>query len=229
MGKLDCGIYPVIPGLSIRLGDYGFWDGPQWCHVGNVEHIPGFPISFSKRQEKNKDKSKYTINDGIGVEIEGGIDASVTNPKLNAGLSLNFKKKNSQYFFGTLTESTAYSSIDMEVEPFLRELLKEGIWKEKYWLAHVIYLSDQFVTLRSRGAGVRVSLNSGLEMETLKSSVNLNAKFNFAPHSIEYLENVGDEPTFAGAKFISLEKRGLIRRELKIKYNVSGDDELSFA
>lgn len=221
--KLANGIYPVIPGLTIRLGDYGYWDGPQWCHVGNIEELPGDPIYLTKREENPAHK----ISDGIEVDIKANGEAAVTDNQLNAGISLEFKKKNSQYFFGTLTKNIHYSSIDMEVEPFLRELLKNGKWKKKYWLAWSVYYSDQFVTLRSTSSAVKVGLHTDLKLETLKSGGSLKAKFSFAPNSVEVVESSEDEK-FAGAKFLSLEDKGWIKRNLEIKYNIAGEDDLSF-
>lgn len=223
--KFDCGIYPVVPGLSIKLGDYGFWEGPQWCHKGNIEDIKDYPIYLTKEKEE----IQQDIADSIDVDIDGGANAGGQVSELKAGMSLNFKRKNSQYFLGKLTNIECYVSIDQEVEPFLKRLSDVGIWKPNYWLAYTIYFSNQFVTLRSKTAGAKVSLSGQLGLAELKNEVALSTILSKTTSSIEHLACSGAEPQFAGAKFISLEKNGhFFSRKLKIKYNVTGMDEISF-
>lgn len=221
--KFDSGIYPVIPGMDIALGDYGYWQDSQWCRVGNIEQLPNCPKVFSrKRQPLNQ-----SVSESLEVDFKGENIANLDVLDLKAGGEMFFKKKNSQIFIGDLKECIYYSSIDMEISPFLCLLSERGLWKTEYWLAYYVVYSDKFLTMRSKSAGASVKINADLSLRDLQDvKTGLTDKLSFKKDSVESVTNKEDELTFAGAKFISLRKGGLFRRDVKVKYNSVDTDEI---
>lgn len=223
--KFDSGIYPVIPGLSIKLGDYGYWRDSQWCRLGNIEEIPNSPIVFSiKETDLNQE-----VSETLYVDIVGADKANVAIEDIKAGASLIFHKKNSQLFKGKFSKSIEYASINMEVDPYLRHLMDAGIWKPEYWLAYYVVYSDRFVTMRSNQAGVVASITTDLSVAGVESEAQFMSNFSISKGGVEVVSSFGDERKFAGAKFISLEKKGLLKKDFKVKFNSDGPDEIIWA
>lgn len=221
--KFDNGIYPVIPGISMDLGDYGYWKDGQWCRLGNIEKLPGSPRFFSTKQDELNQK----VSASIAVEIKTEAGVTLDTPEAKAGASIRFKNKNSQLFIGNLNSCVYYSSINMEIFPFLQKLQEDGLWKSEYWLAYYIALSDNFVSMRSKAAGVDVRLESDLSMETLnQSKAGINAMISRNQKGISAVSNIGSSLKFAGAKFISIQKSGWLKREVKVKFNSANDNEV---
>lgn len=221
--KFDSGIYPVIPGLDIKLGDYGYWQDNQWCHIGNIEQLPLCPKEFSKKDID----IKQAVSESLEVSIEGTGNADVELSELKAGMKMVFKKKNSQIFVGELKKYIQYVSIDMEIAPFLEMLQARGIWESKYWLAYYVVYSNNFMTLRSKSAGVAANISADLSLEDFKDvKTGLLGKISFAREGIESVASIDGALSFAGAKFISLQERGLFRRNVTVKYNASDPDEI---
>ena len=213
--KFDSGIYPVIPGMNIILGDYGFWDGSQWCHVGNIEKLSNFRNVLSIIRKKDLNQS---VSECLEVDVKGESLADMEISNLKAGAEIVFKKKNSQLFIGNLKECEYYGSIGMEIEPLLRQLYDIGIWKSEYWLAYYVMMSDSFFTMRSKSAGVSVKVNADFQVKDLQETgVALTAKLSFADNSIECVAPQNNQLSFAGAKF---------KRNVKLKYNTADPDEI---
>ena len=219
--KFKNGIYPVIPGLSLELGEYGYWQDSQWCRVGNIEEIPAMPIVLSKKTRQLgqlvKEQHHVRVQNTGSVEGNAGV--------AEAGCSLVFEEKHSQFFFGNLTQCHYYSSIEMEVLQHLLKLQASGLWKKHYWLAYYIVESDRFFTLRSTEAGSVVRLSVDLTESTLNESCSLGAMFSSGLSSVEEVLSLGNGLKYAGAKFISLEKKHFFSKDKVIRYNY-GDEDL---
>lgn len=214
--KFKSGFYPVIPGISIRLGDYGYWDNDQWCHVGNIQDIPDCPRCFSIR----KSSLGQDVSESIEVSIDGNLSTDTDIENIKAGTQLKFNKKNSLFFKGRLCDYEMYCSIDMEISPFLKKLMDDGKWEDKYWLAYYVAYSDSFISMRSKSSGASATINADLTLESIHTpKAGILASLSFDKDAIETTIGCDGEMVFAGAKFISLHSSGLFKRQLKIKYN----------
>ncbi len=218
--KFKNGIYPVVPGLSLELGDYGYWQDSQWCRVGNIEEIPTMPIVLSQKTRPLGQFVKEQHN--VRVQAAGTVDGNTGITEI--GCSLFFEEVHSQFFFGNLTQCTYYSSIEMEVLQHLLKLQSSGLWKKHYWLAYYIVESDRFFTLRASEAGSLVRLNVDLNETILNETSSLGAMFSSGLNSVEEVLSWGNGLKYAGAKFISLEKKHIFSRDKEIKYNYGDDD-----
>lgn len=214
--KFNSGIYPVVPGLSIRLGDYGYWKNDQWCHIGNIQQIESCPRIFSIRREPLNQEVSECLESSF--EADGNMSADADNIKV--GSTLKFNKKNSMFFKGILCDYESYSSIEMEIKPFLMKLQKEGKWDSEYWLAYYIVYSDGFIAMRSKAAGVSAIINAELSIDNIRMpKAGVLASISYDANSIETTVGCGDDKKYAGAKFLSLQTHGIFKREVKIKYN----------
>ena len=221
--KFDSGIYPVIPGMDIALGDYGYWKDSQWCRIGNIGEIQGYPNVLSILT----DSLNQHVTESLLVDFVGTANANAdADAALKAGTELIFKKKNSQMFIGDLKEYKCYSSINMEIKPLLEKLAECGIWEDEYWLAYYVVRSDNFISIRSKEAGVSIKIDADLDLTSLNQvKAGLKVQLDRNSRSIETVANK-DGLSFAGAKFISLDKKGLFRRTVKVKYNSADPEEV---
>lgn len=222
--KFDSGIYPIIPGMDINLGDYGYFDGPQWNYMGNLELL-----LEGKRVLSTSPKGPQISNiiENTGVSINGEIGAKVAAEGMKAGLSFDFSKENSQLFLGRIVSYKKYTSPEVEIKPILDKLLKNGKWNSKYWLAVYVIYSDNFVFFRSKKAGASIKLTGDLLPEDFcGTNASLFAKMSFDSSEIEQLSYSGEKSICAGAKFISLNKTGFFKKSTEIKFNETNPNSL---
>lgn len=129
--------------------------------------------------------------------------------------------------YDTLKEYRRYSSIDMEIAPYLEMLQAKGIWKSNYWLAYYVAYSDNFITMRSKSADASAKITADLSLDDLKEvKTGIMGKISLSRDSIEYVANKDGEMSFAGAMFISLQDKGLFKRQVTVKYNTSDPNEI---
>lgn len=227
MNKFDNGIYPVIPGLSVALGDYGTYSDNMWHKEGNVFDIKNVNISLSDAVvELNQRVELYS-----GVEFdccaqgEEHLDDSI--PLVDSKASIKFSGKDSIFFKGILTSEKYFTSLRGEVAACVENLKRDGLWQDNYWLAYYIIYAKDFVSMRNAGSECKVEVSAKTDI----MAATCGAKFNFK-HSSNELQKVQPEdpeiPQFAGAKFISL-RQGVIRRKVwKIKYRNAANEPVDF-
>lgn len=224
MKRFKSGIYPVIPGLNIRLGDYGYWQDSQWCGLGNICEIAGCPQSFTETVSEGN----HEVEEFLGVEISSGIDANTEAVGAEATLKIQFNSHNSHYLKFRQRKIREYRSIEGEILPFLLQLRDAGRWNPKYYVAYYVLESDKFFSLRSKNIGSSVCVDTSLNLSEVKTEASLKAALHLSHSSIDSVTYVGEEPKFVGAKFISLEEKGFFKKTPTIKFNQGSISQIEY-
>ena len=217
--KFDNGIYPAIPGTPIHLGDYGYWEEMQWCYVGNIQNISNLKREFTIESSKTPE----FMEDYRGVEFNNALNASCDNPVIENGASITFQHRGSLYFRGLLDNEQRFVSIEGEIKPFLLKLSEIGLWESRYWLAYSIISAKDFISVRSKKSGVTAKISVNNEIDTITDSkVNFKLNCNTEEISIESVRSTSDtDVRYAGARFLSLERKHLFTKKMNIIYNSS--------
>lgn len=224
MKRFESGIYPVMPSLNIRLGDYGYWQGDQWCGLGNICTFSECPQVFTEYvSEFNREEEEF-----IGVTFESEVNAEAGVPVADASMKIKFDSDNSHYLKFNLRRIREYRSIEGEIFPFLKQLRDAKRWKLEYYLAYQIIESDKFYSFHTVNAGGEACVSASLKLNEIKTKASLKAYLRMSSPSIVSVTYVGDEPKFVGARFLSLVDSGFIKKEPTIKFNQGSISQIEY-
>lgn len=212
--KLESGIYPKPVGTEIRLGDYGVWNKGQWNPKGNI--TDDFLTTFRTCSD-NLDESVICMN---GIRTKGLISGNCKTEFASVKGSISFHDKDSFLFTAHLTRTDRYPAIQGEIFKALEELYEKGKWDMDDWLAIQIYFSDNYCIMKSKTGGTDIELAGDLAIDGIDHSKGgFSAVFGKEKDSLTKDSYIGEESRFIGARFVSLTKKGLLSKELKLIYN----------
>lgn len=218
--KSNDGFYPSLPGRTLELGDYGYFDGSQWCRMGNIERISGFPIYLHVNEHKDC-QNIYILKDGhLKVDV-----AQKTGTAQNADKSLiSFSKDSGFYINGQVRLKKEYDSVGIEVKDFLCILEKNGIWKKNYFLVVAVAYSDSFITFLSKAKGAELELQANLSQGAPLKKLETGLKGEYKQNNVEIVNHIeGDSIDSMGGWFVKL-NRTSFGKDREIKYRTDDID-----
>lgn len=189
------------------------------------------PIFFTEEKRELNTNLQVTVGTDIQFQADAAATAATKGVAANTHLKINFKKKNSFFFWASEVSEFRYPSIEGEIKPFLAELLKQYKWNEDYWVVVSTIQSSNFISLLSTSAGINVDLacdaqgvNDIVALEKLDGNIHFSLiNRNDAILCVTPNEK---EPQFAGAKFIKLSKERLFRKRIEIRYTGENDNNI---
>lgn len=219
----DDGIYPIHPGQTVELGDYGYMDrNGRWCRLGNIEKIPGFDIFLNR--EVSDVAHEIVINHGVEVSVEASAIASAAEG--GTGCQLAFKSDNNFYIKGRITDIRRYGSVEFEVKEYLELLQRYDIWKPKYRLVTEVLSSPCFMAVFSRQKGSSVSLNTNISGTAPFTPIEVGAEFKAGSNTtgVEIVNKTKDSDISPiGFKLVKLDKGNIFKRGHRVRYDSDGN------
>lgn len=219
--KKSNGIYPILPGMTIKLGDYGLWEKSSWQRFGNIE-TDFKDIFFCTKNQP--------VNQNLEVLIDSRrIGSNKTNlqvPEIQSECEIEFKTKGSIFFNADICSEEYYTSLDHEIKPFLKDLFENNLWNEKYWIVVSIVYSTNYICIQSNKNNSKISL--GINTDNI-SLANVSNKFTIKNEngSITKTQSLDNKKKPVGMRFISFQKESLFSKNRVLKYQGSSN-ELDF-
>lgn len=219
----DDGIYPIHPGQTVKLGDFGYIDSNgSWRCLGNIENIPGYEIFLHK--SVSNVAHEVVISHGVSVTAEASAKANAAD--VGAGCKLSFKSDNNFYVKGTITSAIRYDSLEFEVKDCLERLKNNKIWKPKYRLVTEVLSSPRFLAVFSRQKGILVEFNDDISAEVPTPQIEIGAEVN-AGTNLTGLEIVNktknSDISPIGFKLVKIEKGNIFSRRHQVRYDADGN------
>lgn len=212
------GIYPILPSMTVELGDYGYWDKYRWCHFGNIKN-DFRKISFTEKVRPINQRLEVVF----GATVTGNADGCLSALKDQGKAEIQFNKNDSLYYEAELTEELCYPAIKGELEPFLRTIPD---WNSNYWIVVSVVKANNYVTLFSHKAGARICVE-GSGMVGDENLADMRARVSFAvsgsTEQVQSIVSIGKENQIAGMRFIKFTRNNIFLRERKISY--TGENE----
>ena len=205
------GIYPILPGMTVELGDYGYWDKSRWLRIGNIK-TDFRNITFTEKTKEIDQRINIIIN--ASVQGEGNMD--VTTPKAEAGFNIEFNSKGAIYFNAELTKELYFPSIEWEIKPFLEELYELKLWNEKCWIAISLVYANNYMCIQSEDSNSKVTIKA--KTDIIPENIGISSGFMISKSSgkIKNIFSNGTDEQVAGIKFIR--KKNKQKSNNKINY-----------
>ena len=216
------GIYPILPGMTVELGDYGYWDKSRWLRIGNIK-TDFRNITFTEKTKEIDQRINIIIN--ASVQGEGNMD--VTTPKAEAGFNIEFNSKGAIYFNAELTKELYFPSIEWEIKPFLEELYELKLWNEKCWIAISLVYANNYMCIQSEDSNSKVTIKA--KTDIIPENIGISSGFMISKSSgkIKNIFSNGTDEQVAGIKFIRKKKKTFSLKKRNIKY-MGNNNELCF-
>ncbi len=220
------GIYPILPGMTIELGDFGYWEKNSWMRLGNIKEN-FHPIYFSEStREVNQD---LEVIIGASLSGEGAINLNAIENGVSTNIS--FKSHGAIYYNASLCEENFFPSIKGEIEPFIQKLSNKKQWDDKWWIAVSIYKARKLICIQSNEKSSTITLQTKISENTpVSEAVQGKAVFNITGESNNITKIIGNGETenVAGIKFIGYSKEHFYSKNRNIHYQGESNGEINF-
>ena len=192
MGKdKDQMFHPVRPGVSVTLGDYGYFDKiGRWFKLGNICDIPGMRCAPAVKE--STDKSDIILQYGVG--FNANVGTSVETPGAQSACSVSFNKEQSYYVKGEISARREFSSVAVEIKDQIEKLKSKGYWEANYCVIVAVIYSSSFFSLYASQAGnsVNLSANVGEEVPFSEIKANLGLTGSINHNAVEFVNKIND-------------------------------------
>lgn len=188
----DNGIHPVRPGISVELGDYGYFKNGLWFRMGNITAIRGLRCYLHVRSYKDL-KDDCIFRYGINFKSGADVNANAGNNGISCGLG--FSKNNSFFVRAIIEEIHEFDSVDIEVKEQIRRLENAGFWESEYCVVTSLLLASRFVAVFSSAKDCDVALSASIDsdvaFDNINASVGISAGGN--KKGVEFVNNLNSD------------------------------------
>lgn len=208
--RKESSFYPVLPGLSIELGDFGHWHKNEWQRIGNIKR------DFRKISFTEKDRPiNQVLKIAIGATITSDVDSCLTALTAQGEVNIRFSQENSLYYEAELTNEFCFCSPKGELEPFLRTL---SDWDSNYWIVTSLLKAKRYVVFMSKKAGAGISIKCDIPLdEPVESQAAVRFSCSGDTQYVQQIIPMGEEEQVVGMRFIKFDKK-IYEKERKITY-----------
>lgn len=222
----DNGIHPMRPGISVELGDYGYFKNGLWFRMGNITSIRGLRCSLHVRFLKDL-KDDCIFRYGINFMTGADVNANCGGNGISCGLG--FSKNNSFFVRALIEEIHEFDSVDIEVKEQIKRLENAGIWESEYCVVTSVLLASRFVSVFSSakdcGVDLSASIDGDVSFDNIDASVGITAGGN--NKGVEFVNHLNsDQLSPVGFRTVAWTRNLVGFGKKVIKY--VGDDVSSF-
>lgn len=156
----DNTIHPVRPGISVALGDYGYFNNGLWYRLGNITNLKGFRCSPRINHTDNI-HDEYVFHYGVTLNVNANADVHAMGDNLSSSWH---SSRNNNFFVRAMVEKICeYDSVDVEILDQIKRLDKVGRWKPYYCVVVKVLYASRFVGLFTSGKDKAVNLTASIE------------------------------------------------------------------
>lgn len=185
-------IHPVRPGISVALGDYGYFQNGLWYRLGSITNISGYYCT-PRIVPADDIHDEYVFKYGVTLNVDANANANVNGNQLGG---LWHSTKSNNFFVRAIVEqSREYDSVDVEILDQIKRLDKVGLWKPYYCVVVKVLYASRYVGFFSTGKDKAVQLSASIEenvpFQDLDASVGLAVGQN--RNGVEFVNHLSSD------------------------------------